>query len=72
MDVSPAYRVYISQLIRYSRAFDIYLDFIDRDRLLIQNLLNQGYVALKLQSSFLEFYGRHHDLADRYDKNVSK
>ena len=64
--------MFISQLIRYSRAFDIYLDFIDRSRLLTQKLLNQGYVAPKLQSSFLKFYGRHHDLVDRYDKTVSK
>ena len=69
---APAYGVYISQLIRYSRACDIYLDFIDRARLLTQKLLNQGYVAPKLQSSFLKFYGRHHDLVDRYDKTVSK
>ena len=64
--------MYISQLIRYSRACDIYLDFIDRGRLLTQKLLNQGYDAPKLQSSFLKFYGRHHDLVDRYDKTVSK
>ena len=69
---APAYGVYISQLIRYSRACDIYLDFIDRARLLAQKLLNQGYVASKLQSFFLKFYGRHHDLVDRYDKTVSK
>ena len=49
-----------------------YLDFIDRARLLTQKLLNQGYVAPKLQSSFLKFYERHHDLVDRYDKTVSK
>ena len=49
-----------------------YLDFIDRARLLTQKLLNQGYVAPKLHSSFLKFYGRHHDLVDRYDKTVSK
>ena len=66
------YGVYISQLIRYSRACDIYLDFIDKARLSTQKLLNQGYVALTLQSSLLKFYGRHHDLIVRYDKTVSK
>ena len=65
-----AYGVYISQLIRYSRACDINLDFIDRARLLTQKLLNQGYVAPNLQSSFLKFYGRHHDLVAWYDKTV--
>jgi hypothetical protein len=69
---APAYGVYISQLIRYSRACDIYSDFIDRARLLTKKLLNQGYVVPKLQSSLLKFYGRHHDLVDRYDKTVSQ
>ena len=41
-------------------------------KLATQKLLNQGYVAPKLQSSFLKFYGRHHDLVDRYDKTGSK
>ena len=48
--------------------------FIDRALLLTQKLLNQGYIASKLQSSLLSFnvfYGRHHDLVDRYDKTVS-
>ena len=45
--------------------------FIDRARLLTKKLLNQGYVVPKLQSSLLKFYGRHHDLVDRYDKTVS-
>ena len=35
-------------------------------------LFNQGYVVPKLQSSLLKFYGRHHDLADKYDKTVSQ
>ena len=58
--------------ILYSRACDIYPDFIDRARLLTQKLLNQGFVAPKSQSSLLEFYGRHHDLVGRYDITVSK
>ena len=69
---APAYGLYISQLIRYSRACDIYSDFIDRARLLTKKLLNQGSVVPKLQSSLLKFYGRHHDLVDRYDKTVSQ
>ena len=34
-----------SQLIRYSRAFILYSDFLDRAQLLTQILLQQGYVA---------------------------
>ena len=48
---SPAYGVYISQLVRYSRAYAQYSDFIDRVQLLTQKLLKQGYIAHKLKSS---------------------
>ena len=63
---------FINLKLSYSRDCDKYLDFIDRARLLTQKLLNQEYVAPKLQSSFLKFYGRHHDLVDRYEQTVSK
>jgi hypothetical protein len=36
----PAYGVYISQLIRYSRSCDSYQDVLDRGLLLTRNLLN--------------------------------
>jgi hypothetical protein len=39
---APAYGVYISQLIRYSRACGSYQDFLDRGLLLTGKLLNQG------------------------------
>jgi hypothetical protein len=38
---APAYGVYISQMIRYSRACGSYQDFLDRGFLLIRKLLNQ-------------------------------
>jgi len=41
-----AYGVYISQLIRYSRACAQYIDFLDRAQLLAQKLLKQGYIAV--------------------------
>jgi hypothetical protein len=41
-----AYGVYISQLIRYSRACAQYIEFLDRAQLLAQKLLKQGYVAI--------------------------
>ena len=46
---SPAYGVYISQLIRYSRACAHYSDVLERAQLLTQKLPKQGYVALKLK-----------------------
>jgi hypothetical protein len=69
---SPAYEVYISQWIRYSRACGSYQDFLDRGLLLTRNLLNQGFLLAKLKSSFRKFYGRHHDLVNRYRISVSK
>jgi hypothetical protein len=38
---APAYGVYISQLIRYSRTCSSYQDFLDRGLLLTRKLLNQ-------------------------------
>jgi hypothetical protein len=48
---APAYGVYISQMMRYSRACGSYQDFLDRGLLLIRKLLNQGFLLVKLKSS---------------------
>ena len=69
---APTYGVYISQRIRYSRACGSYQDFLDRGLLLTKKLLNQGFLLIKLKSSFRKFYGRHHDLVDRYGISVSQ
>ena len=53
----PAYGVYISQLICYSRACAQYSDFLDRAQLLTQKLLKQCYFAPKLKSSIQKFFG---------------
>jgi hypothetical protein len=39
--------------------------------LLTKKLLNQGFLLVKLKSSLRKFYGRHHDLIDRYGISVS-
>ena len=44
---APAYGVYISQLIRYSRVCGTYDDFLDRELLLTRKLLNQGFLLVK-------------------------
>ena len=69
---APAYGVYISQLIRYSRACGSYQGLLDRVLLLTRKQLNQGFLLAKLKPSFRTFYGRHHDLVDRYGISVSK
>ena len=69
---APAYGVYISQMIRYSRACSSYQDFLDRGLLLTRKLLNQGFLLVKLKLSLPKLYGRHHDLVDRYGISVSQ
>jgi len=58
---APAYWVYISQLIRYSRACGFYLDFLNRGFMLTRKLLNQGL-------SFRTFYSK----VDHYGISVSQ
>ena len=70
--VAPAYAVYISQLIRYSRACGSHQDFLDRGLLLTMKLLNQGFLLFKLRSSVRKFYGRHHNLVECYGIAVSQ
>ena len=67
---TPAYRVYISQVIRYSRTCGSYHDFRDRGLLLTRKLLNQGFQLVKLKSSLRKFYGHHHDLVNCYGVSV--
>ena len=47
-------------------------DFLDRGLLLTRELLNQGFLLVKLKSSLRKFYGRHHYLVDRYGISVSQ
>jgi hypothetical protein len=49
-----------------------YQDFPDRGLLLTRKLLNQGFLLIKLKSSLRQFYGRHHDLVDRYGISMSQ
>ena len=69
---APAYEVYISQMIRYSRDCGSYQDFLDKGLLLTRKLLNQGFLLVKLKSSLRKLYGRHHDLVGRYGISVSQ
>ena len=69
---SPAYGVYISQLIRYPRACYKYSDFLDRGKLLTSKLLQQGYELSRLKANIKKFFGRYHDLVFPYDVSVSQ
>ena len=69
---SPAYGVFISQLIRYARACSSYGCFILRATRLSNKLLEQGYVKEHLKSSLRKFYGRYGDLIKQYDVSLSQ
>ena len=67
---SPAYGVFISQLIRYARACSSYECFILRAARLSSKLLRQGYVMERLKSSLRKFYGRYGDLIKHYEVSL--
>ena len=69
---SPAYGVFISQLIRYARACTEYNDFLARGNILTNKLLKQGYGKSKLRRSFEKFYGKHHVLIDKFSMCVNR
>ena len=66
----PSYGVYISQLIRYARCCSHYDDFRYLLKCLVDRLLSQGYIALRLEKSFKKFYGRYQDLIEKYQRLV--
>ena len=67
---SPAYGVFISQLIRYARACSSYGCFILKATRLSNKLLEQGYVKERLKSSLRKFYGRYGDLIKQYEVSL--
>jgi hypothetical protein len=54
--ISPAYGVYMLQLIRYARAFSTYDQFADKQ------VEVTGFLQSRLQAAFYKFYGCHNDL----------
>ena len=68
---SPAYGVFISQFIKYTRACSMYECFILRARRLSSKLLKQGYLVERLKSSFRNCNGRYGDLIQQYEVSFS-
>ena len=72
---SPAYGVFISQLIRYARACSSYEWFVLRAAQLSSKLLRQEYVMERLKSSLRKFYARYGgygDLIKHYEVSLSQ
>ena len=65
---SPAYGVFVSQLIRCARVGSKYEDFLFRGSILVSKLLKQGYSS---QTTFRKFYGHHTDLVHKLHTSVS-
>ena len=63
---SPAYGVYISQLICYARVSSNYFDFLKRHIHLRNRLLDQGYTQIRLIRSPKKFVFRYQDLVEIY------
>ena len=69
---SPAYGVYISQLIRYARASSNYSDFLKRHLHLRNRLLDQDYKKIRLIRSLKKFIFRYQDLVEIYSISAEK
>lgn len=69
---SPAYGVFISQLIRYARACSKYEDFVLRARRLASKLLEQGYLGERLKTSLRKFYGRYRELTAHFNVSLTR
>jgi hypothetical protein len=63
---SPAYGVYISQLIRDARARSNYSEFLERHLYLRNRLLDQGYTNIRLIRSLKRFIFRYQDIIEIY------
>ena len=59
--------MYISQLIRFSRASSTVSDFDCRNKALTAKLLRQGYRYYKLRKALSKFYRRHSGLMEKYN-----
>ena len=65
----PSYGVYISQLIRYARCSSHYDDFRYRHKCLVDRLLSQGFIALRIEKFFKKFFGRYQDVIEKYQRS---
>ena len=64
---ATSYGVYISQLVRFSRACTNVKDFNERNLCITEKLLKQGYRYHKLRKTFCKFYRRYPDLSQKYN-----
>ena len=68
---SSSYGVYISQFIRHAQCCSHHDDFRYRRKCLVDRLLSQSYIALRLEKLFEKFYGRYQDPIEKYQRSVN-
>ena len=68
---STSYGIYISQLVRFSRACNNVKDFNERNLCITCKLLKQGYRYHKLRKTFCKFYRRYQDLIQKYNCSLT-
>ena len=66
---SPAYGIYISQLVRYCRVCMFYSDFLERHLYLVNRLIAQGYTVSRLRRTFCKFFDCYSEGFKRYRKS---
>ena len=57
--------------VRAATSVQTFDDFRYRHKCLVDRLLSQGYIALRLEKSFKKFYGRYQDLIEKYQRSVN-
>ena len=65
--LAPSYGVYISQLVRFARVCNNVNDFNERNLVITEKLLHQGFRFHKLVKTFTKFYYRYRDLVHKYN-----
>ena len=69
---NPAYGVYISQLVRYTRVCSDKSEFKARNRRLSTKLEKQGFRKKILNKTFVKFYRRHYDEVRKYGATIKE
>ena len=65
----PSYSYFI--LVRYARCCSHHHDFRYCHKCVVDRLLSQGYIALRLKKSFKKCYGRYQDLIEKYQRSTN-
>ena len=69
---NPAYGVYISQLVKYSRVCMFYKDFRERHLELVRRLQAQGFTIPRLKRALKKFHKNYESVVRKYGKGVEE